>query len=70
MPSAEQIGYLLSFLEAWDRAGSILFHCRAGIGRSPAAAFVAACFLNPCGDEHEIALTLRAASGLARPNEV
>ncbi len=70
MPSATQVVELLSFLDAWDREGPILFHCRAGIGRSPAAAFIAACFLNPDGNENEIALKLRAAARLARPNEV
>ena len=70
MPSATQIVELLSFLHEWDRDGSILFHCRAGIGRSPAAAFIAACFLNPDNDENEIALKLRAVACLARPNEV
>ena len=70
MPSATQIVQLLRFLKAWDREGSLLFHCRAGIGRSPAAAFIAACFLNPNTDENEIAIKLRAAASLARPNEV
>ena len=70
MPSATQIVQFLSFLKTWDREGSILFHCRAGIGRSPAAPFIAACFLIPDSDENEIALKLRAAARFARPNEV
>ena len=69
LPSAEQIGDLLRFLTAWDRTDPLLIHCRAGIGRSPAAAFIAACFGNPHTHEHEIAQALRRASPLARPNE-
>jgi hypothetical protein len=42
---------------------------RTGIGRSTAAAFIAACLHNPHVDEQEIAGALRRASPLARPNE-
>lgn len=69
MPAAEHVGELLRFLEAWDRGDPLLVHCRAGISRSPAAAFIAACFLNPEIREHEIAVALRAAAPHARPNE-
>ncbi|HEV8599614.1 MAG TPA: hypothetical protein VGQ69_09665 [Gemmatimonadales bacterium] len=69
MPAAEHVAELLRFLEAWDRGDPLLVHCRAGISRSPAAAFIAACFLNPEIRENEIALALRRAAPLARPNE-
>ena len=48
---------------------SLLIHCRAGIGRSTATAFIAACFRNPHADEHRIAAALRRAAPFARPNE-
>lgn len=69
MPSTEHVGDLLKFLVLWDRSDPLLIHCRAGIGRSPAAAFIAVCFANPSADEREIAVALRRAAPLARPNE-
>lgn len=49
---------------------SLLVHCRAGIGRSTAAAFIAGCAAHPATDEHEIAVALRQASPRARPYKV
>ncbi len=69
MPSARDIDDLLSFFSDWEGAASLLVHCRAGIGRSTATAFVAACWYNPHADEWEIAATLRRVAPLARPNE-
>jgi predicted protein tyrosine phosphatase len=69
VPAARHITALLTFLGDWTRTAPLLIHCRAGIGRSPAAAFVAACFCNPRADEFEIAQALRIASPVARPNE-
>lgn len=68
MPSAEHVRDLLQFVEAWDCKAPLLVHCRAGISRSTAAAYVAACCRNPHLDEREIAAALRRASPLARPN--
>jgi predicted protein tyrosine phosphatase len=61
---------LLAFLGRWQRASPLLIHCRAGIGRSTAAAFIAACVHSPNVDEQTIALNLRRASPLARPNQL
>lgn len=47
-----------------------LIHCRAGISRSTAAAFVTACALNPLADEEAIAVALRRVAPFARPNEL
>ena len=69
LPGAEHVAELLAFVGQWDRSAPILIHCRAGIGRSTAAAFITACLHNPHAAEHEIALALRRASPLARPNE-
>ncbi len=46
----------------------MVVHCFAGISRSTAGAFVAACALNPNRDEHEIAQAIRRASRTAQPN--
>jgi predicted protein tyrosine phosphatase len=69
-PTPKHIEQLLAFLETWQRSSPLLVHCRAGIGRSTATAFIAACLHNPQIDEHTIALELRRASRLARPNLV
>jgi predicted protein tyrosine phosphatase len=45
-----------------------VIHCFAGVSRSTAAAYVAACALKPDGDEFAIAKALRAASPTASPN--
>jgi len=44
MPSTRDIDRLLEFLAGWPRTRPILAHCRAGVGRSPATAYIAACF--------------------------
>jgi len=67
-PTAQHVDELLTFLSAWQRSAPILIHCRAGIGRSTATAFITACLHNPRADERGIALALRRASPLARPN--
>ncbi len=67
-PAAEHVGVLLGFLKEWERPGTLLIHCRAGISRSTAVAFIAACFVNPDLREHDIAVALRAAGPLSRPN--
>jgi predicted protein tyrosine phosphatase len=69
LPAMEHVHELLAFVRRWDRSAPILVHCRAGIGRSTATAFITACLHNPHASEHEIALALRRASPLARPNE-
>ena len=69
MPAATHIDRLLRFLNRWDPKDPLLIHCRAGIGRSTAAAFIAACYHNPKTDEQQIAGDLRQASPIARPNK-
>ena len=67
--TAKHIDDLLAFLAQWRRSAPLLIHCRAGMGRSPAAAFIAACLYNPSVDELAIARALRRISSTARPNE-
>ncbi|MCX7899364.1 MAG: protein tyrosine phosphatase [Methylocystis sp.] len=68
VPGDEHIDRLLAFFEAWDRAAPLVIHCYAGVSRSPAAAYVAACALAPERCEMELALKLRNASPTATPN--
>src|SRR5262249_38174958 len=49
-------------------AKPLVVHCYAGISRSTAGAYVAACALNPRRDELAIARQLRRASATATPN--
>jgi len=67
-PAEEHVGELLAFVRAWDREAPLVMHCYAGISRSTAGAFVAACALNPQRDEGTIARAIRDASPTAMPN--
>src|SRR6201982_3364811 len=69
-PSDQHIEKVLSFVRNWDRSAPMVVHCYAGISRSTASAFAAACALNPHRDEIEIAKKLRAASPIASPNRL
>ena len=68
VPSEAHIERVLNFVRSWDRAAPMVVHCYAGISRSTASAFAAACALNPHRDEVEIARRMRAASPIAAPN--
>jgi len=67
-PADEHVSKLIAFVRGWDRAAPLVMHCYAGISRSTAAAYVAACALNPQRDERAIARKLRLASPTATPN--
>jgi predicted protein tyrosine phosphatase len=67
-PGDEHIARLIDFASRWNRATPMVVHCFAGISRSTAGAFVAACALNPARDEREIAAAIRRASPTAQPN--
>ncbi len=68
LPDRIHLEELLGFVRAWDRAEPMVIHCFAGVSRSTAAAYIAACALKPGGDEFAIARTIRAASPTASPN--
>ena len=68
LPAAEHIEQLLAFVRAWGRESPLVLHCWAGISRSTAAAYIAACALAPERDEAALALALREASPSATPN--
>jgi predicted protein tyrosine phosphatase len=59
---------LLTFVRRWDQGAPLLIHCFAGVSRSTAAAYIAACALLPHRDEAGIALALRKNSPTATPN--
>lgn len=69
VPASEQhVSDLLDFIRAWDRQAPLVVHCWAGISRSTAGAYVAACALNPDADEYSLAALLRERSPSATPN--
>ena len=68
VPAQEHVERLIGFVGHWDRAAPMVVHCYAGISRSTAGAFVAACALNPSRDEQQIAWDMRRASRTAQPN--
>ena len=69
-PSDLHVEQVLNFVRGWDRRAPLVVHCYAGISRSTASAFAAACMLNPRRDEIEIAKKIRAASPIASPNRL
>ena len=68
VPAQEHVERLIDFVGLWDRAAPMVVHCWAGISRSTAGAYVAACALNPQRDEMRIAWDIRRASRTAQPN--
>jgi predicted protein tyrosine phosphatase len=68
LPGHSHVEQLLAFVRGWDRAAPMVIHCYAGISRSTAAAFIAACALSPQRAEDVIAWRLREASASATPN--
>lgn len=67
-PAAAHLDAMLAFVRVWDRAAPMVIHCYAGVSRSTAAAFIAACALAPERDEFAVARALRSASPTATPN--
>jgi predicted protein tyrosine phosphatase len=69
-PCDSHIEQVLNFVRGWDRKAPLVVHCYAGISRSTASAFAAACALNPHRDEISIARQIRQASPSAFPNRL
>ncbi|MEM9014133.1 MAG: hypothetical protein AAGB02_03400 [Pseudomonadota bacterium] len=67
-PDRDQVSEIVSFLEHWNPDEAILVHCWAGMSRSTATAYIAACLHNPNTDEGAIATALQMASPTAFPN--
>ena len=70
VPSDEHVERVLHFVRSWDRAAPLVIHCYAGVSRSTASAFAAACALNPHREEIAIARQIRVASPIANPNRL
>ncbi|GIK80096.1 MAG: protein tyrosine phosphatase [Pseudorhodoplanes sp.] len=68
LPAHEHVEKLVDFVTGWNRGAPLVVHCYAGISRSTAGAFIAACALNPVREERAIAQAIRAASPTAQPN--
>lgn len=69
IPASERhVEDLLAFVNSWDRQAPLVIHCWAGISRSTAGAYVAACTLNPTANEYTLAALLRERSPSATPN--
>jgi predicted protein tyrosine phosphatase len=69
-PCEEHVARLMTFVQGWDRSAPMVIHCYAGISRSTASAYAAACALNPGREEMAIAWDLRRASRTAMPNRL
>ncbi|MDC7786823.1 protein-tyrosine phosphatase family protein [Rhodoplanes sp. TEM] len=69
-PQEEHVARLIDFVRDWDQTAPLVVHCYAGISRSTAAAFTAACTIHPDRDELAIARALRTASPTACPNRL
>jgi predicted protein tyrosine phosphatase len=68
LAGAKHMEQLLAFVRTWGRESPLVLHCWAGISRSTAGAYIAACALAPEWDETSIALALREAAPSATPN--
>lgn len=68
LAEATHIEELLGFTRAWSRKAPLIMQCFAGVSRSTAAAYIAACDLDADRNEDEIAQELRLASPTATPN--
>src|SRR5271169_713536 len=66
LPGQDHVERLIAFVGQWDRAAPLVVHCYAGISRSTAGAYVAACTINPKRDELAIAWDIRRASRTAQ----
>jgi predicted protein tyrosine phosphatase len=67
-PAQAHVEKLLAFVRRWPRRAPLVVHCWAGVSRSSAGAFIAACALNPQRREETIARAIRDASATASPN--
>ena len=67
-PSAAHVAAFIDFVQAWDRSRPMVIHCWAGISRSTAGAFIAACVMDPERPERDIADEIRRRSPSATPN--
>ncbi|MCA8889211.1 MAG: hypothetical protein KDA46_10305 [Parvularculaceae bacterium] len=60
-------GEIIRFMSGWDGEGDILVHCKRGISRSTAAAFIIMCMQRPGTPEADLLAHLRARAVYADP---
>ena len=70
LPADGHVATVIEFVRRWDRDAPMVIHCYAGVSRSTAAAFIAACLLDETRDEAEIARAIRSSSPTATPNRL
>ena len=58
---------LVDFTRNWDGAGDVLVHCKRGVSRSAAAAFIILCAMQPDLDERELLARVREKAPHADP---
>ncbi|MCA0401753.1 MAG: protein tyrosine phosphatase [Proteobacteria bacterium] len=62
------VAALIDWFGRWKREKPVVVHCYAGVSRSTASAYIAACLLRPERSEVDWAQDLREASPTATPN--
>ena len=67
-PGGDHVRGRIDFLRDWSPEDTLVVHCWAGVSRSTATAFIAACLHNPEADEAAIAGVIRETSPTAWPN--
>jgi predicted protein tyrosine phosphatase len=67
-PQEADIAALIALLDGADSSSVVLFHCWAGVSRSTAAAYIAACVQEGPGSEEVLARRLRGLAPFASPN--
>ena len=68
LPDDSHVAEVVAFVRQWDRSAPLVIHCYAGVSRSTAAAFIAACVIDETRSELGIAREIRARSPTATPN--
>jgi predicted protein tyrosine phosphatase len=68
LPAEEHVEEVLAFARSWDQTHPLVIHCWAGVSRSTAAAYIAACALSEPHREKDLARMLRERSPTATPN--
>lgn len=68
LSTQDQVSQLIDFVKDWDQKSAMVVHCWAGVSRSTASAYIAACALRPDLSEVSLARDLREASPSATPN--
>ncbi len=58
---------IAAFARAWDGEGNILIHCKRGVARSTAAAFIILCAREPEADENALMARIRRVAPHADP---